>query len=698
MPACAPMSASPTVWNPRPAASWAAAVRMRSRRSGSRRRRVSGATIWSSWQPGGTVATSEPRNHWSRRGLPRERRAPRSPRGRRRHRRAVRRRLLRRARSRGHPVRRAVEHARRRGVHRRQRRRGVRRGRRRARRARHRLRGDREPGRAAAAPARLGGDLGRGDRRVRLAGAAQGVAARAWRTGARKVVFAITEPDAGSNTHRLATTATRDGDGWVLRGTKHYISGRRRGGGADGGGAQRPRGRTGRRCSRCSSCPPTPRAWSAPRCPSTSCCRTSSSCCTSTTCACPRRPWSARRARASGRCSTASTRSGSPARRSASASPATPCARAAEYAATRRVWDVPIGAHQGVAHPLAQAKIETELAALMTHKAAWLHDHGLPAGEAANMAKYAAAEAALAALDVAMQAHGGNGVASEYGLLPYWGLARLAQDRAGEPRDDPQLRRPAQPRPAPELLMTDLIHRVNVGDSLTRTAAARPDQLAVVDGDRRLDLRRAQRLGQPHRARPRRTRAGSAATRSAWPRATAPSSSPSTTPARSSASSACRSTSAGGPTRWPTCSATRGPRASPSSRSSSPRWATPLRKATGVTEVIVLPGLGAEYAAEPADRLWVTLADRAAEDTYDAHRGGRRPRPAHLPLHLGHHVVPQGRGRRATWRSTWSRCPAALDSGWSAADRFAAHDADVPHRAAQRVLHARGAWSAPPST
>jgi len=99
--------------------------------------------------------------------------------------------------------------------------------------------------------------------------------------------------------------------------------------------------------------------------------------------------------------------------------------RAAEYAATRRVWDVPVGAHQGVAHPLAQAKIETELAALMTHKAAWLHDHGRPAGEAANMAKYAAAEAALHALDVAVQAHGGNGVASEYGLLPYWGLARL---------------------------------------------------------------------------------------------------------------------------------------------------------------------------------------------------------------------------------------------------------------------------------
>jgi len=43
--------------------------------------------------------------------------------------------------------------------------------------------------------------------------------------GTVKVVFAITEPDAGSNTHRLATTAVRDGGGWVLSGTKHYISG-----------------------------------------------------------------------------------------------------------------------------------------------------------------------------------------------------------------------------------------------------------------------------------------------------------------------------------------------------------------------------------------------------------------------------------------------------------------------------------------
>ena len=78
-----------------------------------------------------------------------------------------------------------------------------------------------------------------------------------------------------------------------------------------------------------------------------------------------------------------------------------------------------------MAHPLARAKIETELAALMIRQACWQHDHGEPAGEASNMAKYAAAEASIAAVDAAMQTHGGNGFATEYGLVPYWGLARL---------------------------------------------------------------------------------------------------------------------------------------------------------------------------------------------------------------------------------------------------------------------------------
>ena len=71
---------------------------------------------------------------------------------------------------------------------------------------------------------------------------------------------------------------------------------------------------------------------------------------------------------------------------------------------------------------------EVELARLMTAKAAFLHDHAtdrVAAGEAANMAKYAAAEAGLHALDAAIQTHGGNGMTSEYGLADMWGMMRL---------------------------------------------------------------------------------------------------------------------------------------------------------------------------------------------------------------------------------------------------------------------------------
>jgi alkylation response protein AidB-like acyl-CoA dehydrogenase len=92
------------------------------------------------------------------------------------------------------------------------------------------------------------------------------------------------------------------------------------------------------------------------------------------------------------------------------------------------VWGVPIGRHQGVAHPLAEAKIELELARLMTQKAAWMHDHSgdaVAAGEAANIAKYASAEAGLRCLDTAIQTHGGNGMATEYGLADLWGIVRL---------------------------------------------------------------------------------------------------------------------------------------------------------------------------------------------------------------------------------------------------------------------------------
>lgn len=99
--------------------------------------------------------------------------------------------------------------------------------------------------------------------------------------------------------------------------------------------------------------------------------------------------------------------------------------RATDYANDRQVWDVPIGRHQGVAHPLAEAKIQLEQARLMTWRASTIYDQRGDAGEASNMAKFAAAEAALACLDRAIQTHGGNGMTTEYGLASMWGMARL---------------------------------------------------------------------------------------------------------------------------------------------------------------------------------------------------------------------------------------------------------------------------------
>jgi len=243
-------------------------------------------------------------------------------------------------------------------------------------------------------------------------------------SGRTKVVFAITEPEAGSNTHRLATTATRDGDGWVLRGTKHYISG------VDEAAALMVVARSGRTPEGAPLLSLFVVPTDAPGLVRTP---------LPVDILLPDKQFVLHfdDVRVPAEALVGDEGAGfrqvfhglNPERITGAALGVGVAryalAKASEYASTRRVWDVPVGAHQGIAHPLAQAKIETELAALMTHKAAWLHDHGRPAGEAANMAKYAAAEAALHALDVAVQAHGGNGLASEYGLLPYWGLARL---------------------------------------------------------------------------------------------------------------------------------------------------------------------------------------------------------------------------------------------------------------------------------
>jgi len=94
-------------------------------------------------------------------------------------------------------------------------------------------------------------------------------------------------------------------------------------------------------------------------------------------------------------------------------------ARAADYARERVVFGRPIGQNQGIQHPLAQRWAELEAAELMTRRAASLYDGGFPCGPQANAAKYLAAEAAVKASETAILTHGGFGYAKEYHVERY---------------------------------------------------------------------------------------------------------------------------------------------------------------------------------------------------------------------------------------------------------------------------------------
>lgn len=99
--------------------------------------------------------------------------------------------------------------------------------------------------------------------------------------------------------------------------------------------------------------------------------------------------------------------------------------RAVRYARERQVWDQPIGAHQAVAHPLAAAHIHLKAAHLVAERACELYDSNEEVGELANMAKYLGAAAGLEALDAAVSVHGGNAVTYDYQLAPYYWLVRM---------------------------------------------------------------------------------------------------------------------------------------------------------------------------------------------------------------------------------------------------------------------------------
>ncbi len=249
--------------------------------------------------------------------------------------------------------------------------------------------------------------------------------------GTATMAFAITEPDAGTNSHNITTTARRDGDGWVLKGRKIYISG------VDEAKnvlvvARTEDAKTGK-LKPCLFVVPT----DAPGFEAT---------------AIPMEIVSPEQQFAvfiddvklpgdalvgdpgNADAGLLQLFAGLNPERIMAASFSTGLARyaldkAVAYVKEREVFGAPIGTHQGLAHPLAQSKIEIELARLMTQKAAALYDAGddMGAGEAANMAKYAAAEAACDAADRAVQAHGGNGITQEYGVAGLLVAARAGR-------------------------------------------------------------------------------------------------------------------------------------------------------------------------------------------------------------------------------------------------------------------------------
>lgn len=99
--------------------------------------------------------------------------------------------------------------------------------------------------------------------------------------------------------------------------------------------------------------------------------------------------------------------------------------RGVEYAKQREVFGRPIGQNQGISFQLADAAIRLDAAEQVVQKAAWLVDRGLPCGREANAAKFLCAEAGFLAADVALQVHGGFGYGKEFHVERYFREARL---------------------------------------------------------------------------------------------------------------------------------------------------------------------------------------------------------------------------------------------------------------------------------
>lgn len=244
--------------------------------------------------------------------------------------------------------------------------------------------------------------------------------------GRKRLSFAITEPNAGTNTHKVTTTARKNGEGWVLNGNKYWTSG------LDEADSVMVVCRTelvdGQGRNPLSLFIVPANAKGITRTP------------IETALHVPETSFTVFFDDVQVGPEALVGQEGQGLRQVfAGLNPERVCAaainngiaryaieRGSQQAQDRSVWGVPIGTHQGLSHPLAKAYIGVQQARLMAARAAALSDAGSPdAGEAANMAKFAAADASLEALDQAMQIHGGNGLAIEYGLADLWFVARL---------------------------------------------------------------------------------------------------------------------------------------------------------------------------------------------------------------------------------------------------------------------------------
>ncbi len=99
--------------------------------------------------------------------------------------------------------------------------------------------------------------------------------------------------------------------------------------------------------------------------------------------------------------------------------------KAVAYSTQRVIFGKPIGANQGVQFPIAKAHMALEAADLMRTKAAKLFDAGLSCGPEANMAKYLGSEAAIDAANACIDCHGGYGFAEEYDIERKFRESRL---------------------------------------------------------------------------------------------------------------------------------------------------------------------------------------------------------------------------------------------------------------------------------